>query len=267
MRSEGQVRFVTVSSRKSRWLPPGSSPPLCSTSFSMNDGRVELGRQSAPHQNDRRHCSPSARAGVADFRQQPGDLSRRYRPGRRRGLQRRHGIHRGHDRLASRRCGHGRHRSDSSSEVAEIVAKIIAVMPEAAALARHRSPPARFAERLTRFADPRSARAAAALRKLGLNPDTMLARPAREGGPFEKLSPGGDDALDPRFERLGLSLARMDALERGSRASPGHARRHADDHLGLRLSPRPVHTAARRCIRARFPRPGRRADRRCGKGR
>ena len=35
------------------------------------------------------------------------------------------------------------------------------------------------------------------------------------GGPLEKLTTGAGDTIDPRFERLGLSIARMDALERG----------------------------------------------------
>src|SRR5690606_13549392 len=37
---------------------------------------------------------------------------------------------------------------------------------------------------------------------------------------FEKLSTGGDGSLDPRFERLALSLARMEVLERGMSAVP-----------------------------------------------
>src|SRR5690606_22611659 len=40
------------------------------------------------------------------------------------------------------------------------------------------------------------------------------------GGPFERLSTERDGSLDPRFERLGLSLARMDALERGLNGIP-----------------------------------------------
>src|SRR5690606_20460154 len=36
-----------------------------------------------------------------------------------------------------------------------------------------------------------------------------------QGGPLEQLSTRRDGSLDPRFARLGASLARMDALERG----------------------------------------------------
>ena len=111
--------------------------------------------------------------------------------------------------------------SDSSSEAAKTVARISAVMPEAAGLARLEARQLAYAERLTRYADRRSAQAEKAIRQLGLNPRTILAS-AREaqGGPFEKLSTSGDGSLDPRFERLALSLARMDALEQGLSGIP-----------------------------------------------
>jgi murein DD-endopeptidase MepM/ murein hydrolase activator NlpD len=111
--------------------------------------------------------------------------------------------------------------SDSSDEAAKTVAKISAVMPEAAALARLEARQLAYAERLTRYADRRSARAEKAIRELGLNPRTILSSArAAQGGPFEKLSTGRDGSLDPRFERLVLSLARMDALERGLSGIP-----------------------------------------------
>ena len=111
--------------------------------------------------------------------------------------------------------------SDSSSEAAKTVARISAVMPEAAGLARLEARQLAYAERLTRYADRRSAQAEKAIRQLGLNPRTILAS-AREaqGGPFEKLSTSRDGSLDPRFERLALSLARMDALEQGLNGIP-----------------------------------------------
>ena len=111
--------------------------------------------------------------------------------------------------------------SDSSDEAAQAVAKISAVMPEAAALARIEARQLAYAERLTRYADRRAARAENALRRLGLNPKLMLATArAAQGGPFEKLSTGADGSLDPRFERLALSLARMSALEHGLNSVP-----------------------------------------------
>jgi murein DD-endopeptidase MepM/ murein hydrolase activator NlpD len=111
--------------------------------------------------------------------------------------------------------------SDSSGEAAKAVAKISAVMPEAAELARIEGRQLAYAERLTRYADRRAARAETALRRFGLNPRELLASArSAQGGPFEKLSTGADGSLDPRFERLALSLARMSALEDGLDSVP-----------------------------------------------
>jgi murein DD-endopeptidase MepM/ murein hydrolase activator NlpD len=111
--------------------------------------------------------------------------------------------------------------SDSRREAEKAVAKISAAMPEAAALARIEARQLAFVENLTRFADRRSAQAEKAIRQLGLNPKTMLAAArTAEGGPFQKLSTESDGSLDPRFERLALSLARMDALERSLTGIP-----------------------------------------------
>ena len=113
--------------------------------------------------------------------------------------------------------------SDSSKEASRTVRKVSAIVPEAAPLARVEAGQLAFAERLTRFADRRSAAAEAAIRKLGLDPDHMLASlddRSAMGGPLIALRPSGDGSFDPRFRRLGLSLARMDALQRGLQGIP-----------------------------------------------
>ena len=111
--------------------------------------------------------------------------------------------------------------SDSTDEAAKTVAKISSVMPEAAGLARLEARQLAFAERLTRYADRRAARAEAAIREFGLSPRGILASArTAQGGPFVKLSTARDGSLDPRFERLALSLARMDALEQGLNGIP-----------------------------------------------
>ena len=103
--------------------------------------------------------------------------------------------------------------SDSSSEAAKTVEKIGAMIPQARGLATIEARQLAFVERLTRFADARARRAETAMRKLNLDPASMT-RQAQQamGGPFEALT--GADNIDPRFERLGLSLARMAVLER-----------------------------------------------------
>jgi murein DD-endopeptidase MepM/ murein hydrolase activator NlpD len=113
--------------------------------------------------------------------------------------------------------------SNSASEAARTVSKVSQAVPEAAGLARMEARQIAFVERLTRFADRRSEQAALAIRKLGLNPNAMIAMASDggdRGGPLMRLSTAADGSLDPRFERLGLSLARMDALERGLAGIP-----------------------------------------------
>lgn len=106
--------------------------------------------------------------------------------------------------------------SDSSGEAAEMVEKISASFPQAAELARIEARQLAYVERVTRFADDRSKKAEAALRKLGLDPRAVVRKAEREamGGPLELLASSASGEVDPRFERLGLSLARMAALER-----------------------------------------------------
>ncbi|WP_284126266.1 M23 family metallopeptidase [Parerythrobacter aestuarii] len=112
--------------------------------------------------------------------------------------------------------------TDSSSETAALVEKVSAAFPQALELAKIEARQLAYVEKLTRYADRRSARAAQAIRQLGLNPQAMLNSAEKEavGGPLELLATGANGHIDPRFERLGLSLARMAALERGLEAIP-----------------------------------------------
>ncbi len=109
--------------------------------------------------------------------------------------------------------------TDSSAEASATVTKVSALIPEARGLAEIEARQLALAERLTRFADARARRAEAAIRKLNLDPKYLL-RETREamGGPFEALA--GARGIDPRFERLGLSLARMATLERAMDGIP-----------------------------------------------
>src|SRR5205085_8774073 len=51
-------------------------------------------------------------------------------------------------------------------------------------------------------------------------PAAMLHPTGGMGGPQVRLSTSHDGSIDPRFQRLGLSLARMDALEIGLTSIP-----------------------------------------------
>ena len=109
----------------------------------------------------------------------------------------------------------GKAVASDTAETQAMVGKVSAAIPEAAALARIEARQLAFVDGMTRFAEARSARAEAALRELGLNPATVLRQAEREamGGPLEKFASASGGPIDPRFERLGLSLARMGALE------------------------------------------------------
>ena len=104
--------------------------------------------------------------------------------------------------------------SDSSNEAAKTVRKVSQALPEAAGLAKIEARQLAFIERLTRYADARSASAEIAIRRLGLNPGMIAAGDQRAmGGPLIPLTTGPGNDLDPRFARFGASLARRSAME------------------------------------------------------
>jgi len=133
--------------------------------------------------------------------------------------------------------------SDSSKEASKTVDKVSALVPEAAPLARIEARQLAFAEHLTRYADRRSAVAATAMRRLGLNPNQMLTSiddRSAMGGPLIALIPGAKGSFDQRFRRLGLSLARMDALQRGLEGIPRvipAAAQYISSNFGYRSDP------------------------------
>lgn len=131
--------------------------------------------------------------------------------------------------------------SDSSEEAAKTVKKISQILPEARGLAQVEAEQLALVERLTRYADRRSAAASAAIVKLGLNPNAIIANAnGAEGGPLLRLATSADGSLDPRFQRMGMSLARMDALENGlasiPQVSPAHVA-YVSSSFGYRSDP------------------------------
>lgn len=101
--------------------------------------------------------------------------------------------------------------------------RISAAMPEANGLAAIERRQLATVAALTGYAESRAARAEQAIRSLGLDPRRVFTATQRSaqsgmagrGGPLEKLATEADGSLDPRFERMGESLARMAALEQG----------------------------------------------------
>lgn len=219
MRSQGQVRFIKVSSRLqitaalsaaallSAWLVAMAAMAI--SQYASSRDRMAL--------LDREARVASAESRVSEYRDDLGkvanDLSRRQDF-----LEKMNGAY-----LEDLAGGKDDTVSDSSGEAAKTVNKVSAALPEAAGLARIESRQLAFAERLTRFADRRAAKAADRIRKLGINPGEMIAAlddRSAQGGPLISLNLSDADPLDQRFERLGLSLARMNALERGLAGIP-----------------------------------------------
>jgi murein DD-endopeptidase MepM/ murein hydrolase activator NlpD len=103
----------------------------------------------------------------------------------------------------------------ATTDAGVAAAKVSAAIPEMEQLAAIDARQLAFVQTLTSYAEQRSARAAEALATLGLDPDRLVGQAQREGmgGPLELLLADGGRDIDPRFERLGSSIARMSLLE------------------------------------------------------
>jgi murein DD-endopeptidase MepM/ murein hydrolase activator NlpD len=220
MRSQGQVRFIKVSGRIQMigagvvaalllaWL--GSMTAMAVSQYLSARDRLALLNREAK--------VATAESRVAEYRDDlksvADDLTRRQ-----------DALEKMTEALPDDIAGAGT-VSDSSGEAAKTIDKVSAALPEAAGLARIEARQLALVERLTRFADHRSATAANRIRALGLDPKAMLARlddRSAMGGPLIELFGPGRRGLDPRFVRLGVSLERMEALERGLAGIPQHS--------------------------------------------
>ena len=234
MRSEGQVRFITISSRVQM-----TAAALAVTGLTVWGGTMGIAAWSQYQASADRASLLHREARVATQEERhaayAGDLDKVTQD-----LQRRQEfIETMVEALPEDIKVSG--VSDSSSEAAETVDKVSAAFPEAAGLVRIEARQLAFVENLTRFADYRSQRAARALRTLDLDPDAVIRNADRDamGGPLELLGTDSNGAIDPRFERLGLSLARMSALERALEGIPQYqpAQARLSSGFGYRRDP------------------------------
>jgi len=224
MRSHGQVRFIRISSRMQKAAAGVAVSLLGAWCVSM--GAMAVSQFSATSEQA---ALASREAQVADAAGQV----RRYRENlddtvaslarRQQFIEKMVDAHIGElpDEAQNSAAAAGAH--DAGTTAAPESNKISAALPEADKLARIEADQSAFVERLTHYADRRAALASDAIRKLGLNPGPMLARArskVAEGGPLESLATAADGSLAPSFKRLGLSLARMDALENGLASIP-----------------------------------------------
>ncbi|MBC2670876.1 M23 family metallopeptidase [Novosphingobium piscinae] len=221
MRSEGQVRFIRISGQAQRRAAAGAVLFACAWVVTLGWAGISSLLASWHHSDllDREAKVASAESRVAAYRKDIGkvadDIARRQTF-----IETLVQTHVG-DLPADRRRGET--VSDSRGEAGRTVDKVSAAVPEAAPLARLEARQLAFVEGLTRLADRRSASAEAAIRKLGLDPRAMLAAlndRTAQGGPLLRLATAADGTLDPRFRRLGYSLARMEALQRGLQGIP-----------------------------------------------
>jgi len=220
MRSQGQVRFIKISSRLqiiaaaivvamlAAWIATLAGAAY--NQFASSRDRLSL--------IDREAKVATAESRVSEYRQDIDAVAS--------DLEKRQDIL---DQLGEAYFGElpahpiNETSSEKAGETARAADKISAALPEASGLGRIAARQIAFVERLTFHADRRAARAAEAMRKLGLNPKTMIAAASKrdaQGGPLISLDTSRNGALDPRFRKLGASLARMEALERGLAGIP-----------------------------------------------
>ncbi len=216
MRSQGQVRFIRLSARFQIRLALGAVALALFWLLSMTgmalwqwistpDAEALLKRQAKVENAENRVAAYRRNVdGVAADLQKRQDF-----------IEKMVGAHLGELPKDARA---GETVSNSESEAAKTVAKISAAIPEAGTLARMEARQLAFVEALTRYADRRALADGERMRRLGINPDVMVAAldsDVAKGGPLIPLFTGSNGSLDPRFARLGASLARMSALEQG----------------------------------------------------
>ncbi|MBU6269465.1 MAG: M23 family metallopeptidase [Sphingomonadales bacterium] len=221
MRSEGQVRFIRISSRLQMraaaavaalalvWLGTMLTVTV-SRLFEAQDRLSLLNREARVLSAENRQTAyrHSIGAVAEDLKRRQDFIDK---------------VVQGHLGSLPSDVRPGETVSNSAGEAAKTVAKVSAAVPEAAGLARMEARQLAFVEGLTRYADRQSETASQRIRRLGLDPRMMLAsmdRGEAMGGPFIPMATSADGSLDARFERLGLSLARMSALQSGLQRLP-----------------------------------------------
>jgi murein DD-endopeptidase MepM/ murein hydrolase activator NlpD len=221
MRSQGQVRFIKVSSRLQ--IVVATTVALLLTAWAVFMISLSISQNAASRERAsllaREAKVASAEHRVAEFRSgidtQAADLTRRQDF-----IEKMVEAHLGElpEDAGEDAQQAGVSRGEGASESSETLS---AAVPEANALSRIEADQLAFVERLTRYADKRAEAASRAIASLGLNPKALAASAAvAQGGPLTKLATAKDGSLDPRFRKMGLSLARMDALERGLAGIP-----------------------------------------------
>jgi len=209
MRSEGQVRFVRISSGKQIAAVGGASAVLAALLLSVSGMAalrwIEQGESEALHQREVKvaNAEKKVRAARKDFDAVADDLALRQQF-----IEEMVDAH-----IAD--LPEAAEAGETLDAGAKNAPKISADTPRMRLLAKVEANQDAFVARLTAYANQRSEAAEQEIRKLGLNPRALAVaeRSAARGGPLTRLVTSADGSVDERFKAMGASLARMDALE------------------------------------------------------
>ncbi|MBH0111504.1 peptidoglycan DD-metalloendopeptidase family protein [Novosphingobium sp. YJ-S2-02] len=222
MRSQGQVRFIRISSRLQ--VVAAASAGALAIAWGGSLGAVALAGMSADAEQaalqQREAEVARAENRVARYRSQTEEVASDL-------AQRQKFI----EKVVEAHIGDLPEEGAAKDAAGEAddaqAAKISANMPQSGRFAHIEAAQLAFVERLTRYAEQRADSASNAIRKLGLNPRTIAASQRRaQGGPLVKLATSADGSVDPRFKKLGTSLERMEALENGLASIPQYKPAH-----------------------------------------
>jgi murein DD-endopeptidase MepM/ murein hydrolase activator NlpD len=216
MRANGQVRFLRISALLQRRVAMGIAAIIglwliITLIMAINQVSVSFERMALVK---RQAQIQSAEQRVSSYRGSIDDVAS--------DLKKRQGIL---EDLVEQQTGMRPNDAVNASELneqAKAAKKIGALVPEAAGLAQLEERQLRFTIGLTRLAEARTQKAAAAIRKFGLNPDDLVS-PAKTGMgglyiPF--FGSDDNDVSDPRFAKLSVALTRMNAMERALSGVP-----------------------------------------------
>ncbi|AXB75153.1 M23 family metallopeptidase [Novosphingobium sp. P6W] len=237
MRSQGQVRFIRISSRSQKiaaGVAVGVLGAWCASVGALALSQVSTGTAQAALAG-REAKVARAEHSVEQYRENidtvASNLARRQKF-----IEQMVDAH-----ISELPEGDEAAQAQTTDETGAEAKKISAALPEAGTLAGIEARQLALVERLTRYANDRSQTATDAIRKLGLNPRAMIpSGRTAEGGPLLKLATASNGSIDPRFRRMGQSLARMDALENGlasiPQVSPAHVA-YVSSSYGYRSDP------------------------------
>ncbi|GAA0477145.1 peptidoglycan DD-metalloendopeptidase family protein [Parasphingorhabdus litoris] len=211
MRANGQVRFLTISGKLQKRVAIGVTAVIglwlvFTLAMTINQLTVTSERMALAEKEAAVNSSESR---VAEYKKSIDGVAQDL-------IQRQEAIEQITQQFIGDETGtEAEGLTETENQLSENTKKISAAFPEAAELARLEARQIAFAHRLTAAAMKRTARAEAAIRKFGLNPEKLAALSNEAvGGPYIPFFGEDEKELHPTLERLNNALLRMDQLER-----------------------------------------------------